>query len=57
MSGGRYRSLFPDRPPLEVDEAALHAVGRPGGPCEWQPTLPGRRAGSFGLADILVPAR
>jgi hypothetical protein len=24
---------------------------------EWQPTLPGRRAGSFGLADILVPPR
>ena len=22
---------------------------------EWKPTLPGRRAGSFGLADILVP--
>ncbi len=24
---------------------------------EWQPTVPGRRAGSFGLADILVPPR
>ena len=24
---------------------------------EWEPTLPGRAAGSFGLADILVPAR
>ena len=23
----------------------------------WQPTLPGRREGSFGLADILVPPR
>jgi hypothetical protein len=23
---------------------------------EWMPTLPSRRAGSFGLADILVPA-
>ena len=24
---------------------------------EWRPTLPGRRAGRFGLADILVPPR
>ena len=32
--GGRYRSLFPDLPALEVDEAALHALGRPGGPCD-----------------------
>jgi hypothetical protein len=32
--GGRYGSLFPDLPPLEVDEAALHALGRPGGPCD-----------------------
>jgi hypothetical protein len=23
----------------------------------WQPTLRGRRVGSFGLADILVPPR
>jgi len=33
-NGGRYRSLIPDLPPLEVDEAALHALGRPGGPCD-----------------------
>jgi hypothetical protein len=26
--GGRYRSLFPDLPALEADEAALHALGR-----------------------------
>jgi heme peroxidase len=32
--GGRYRSLFEDLPPLEVDEDALHALGRPGGPCD-----------------------
>ena len=32
--GGRYRSLFPELPALEVDEAALHALGRPGGPCD-----------------------
>jgi hypothetical protein len=32
--GGRYRSLFEDLPPLRVDEAALHALGRPGGPCD-----------------------
>ena len=34
IDGGRYRSLFPDLPALEVDEAALHALGRPGGPCD-----------------------
>ncbi len=34
LSGGRYRSLFEALPPLEVDEAALHALGRPGGPCD-----------------------
>jgi len=33
-NGGRYRSLIPDLPPLEVDEVALHALGRPGGPCD-----------------------
>jgi hypothetical protein len=32
--GGRYRSLFADLPPLLVDEDALHALGRPGGPCD-----------------------
>jgi hypothetical protein len=32
--GGRYRSLFPELPALEADEAALHALGRPGGPCD-----------------------
>jgi Animal haem peroxidase len=32
--GGRYRSLFPELPALEVDETALHALGRPGGPCD-----------------------
>jgi hypothetical protein len=34
IDGGRYRSLFPDLPALEVDETALHALGRPGGPCD-----------------------
>jgi len=32
--GGRYRPLFEDLPPLRVDEHALHALGRPGGPCD-----------------------
>jgi Animal haem peroxidase len=32
--GGRYRSLFEDLPPLRGDEEALHALGRPGGPCD-----------------------
>jgi hypothetical protein len=34
VAGGRYRSLFEDLPPLLVDERALHALGRPGGPCD-----------------------
>ena len=32
--GGRYRPLFDDLPPLQVDEEALHELGRPGGPCD-----------------------
>ncbi len=32
--GGRYRKLFPDLTALIVDEASLHALGRPGGPCD-----------------------
>jgi hypothetical protein len=32
--GGRYRSLLEDLPPLQVDEEALHGLGRPGGPCD-----------------------
>jgi hypothetical protein len=32
--GGRYQRLFEDLPPLEVDEQALHALGRPGGPSD-----------------------
>src|SRR3954470_12880808 len=32
--GGRYRLLFEDLPPLEVDEHALRALGQPGGPCD-----------------------
>jgi hypothetical protein len=34
IHGGRYRSLFPELPPLTVDEEALHALGRAGGPCD-----------------------
>ncbi len=34
ISGGRYRKLFPHLVPLAIDEAALHALGRPGGPCD-----------------------
>jgi len=32
--GGRYRRMFEDLPALDVDEQALHALGRPGGPCD-----------------------
>jgi hypothetical protein len=41
MDGGRYRSLFPDLPALEADEAALHSLGRPGGPCDLGLDVPG----------------
>jgi Animal haem peroxidase len=34
IHGGRYRSLFEDLTELHVDEEALHALGRPGGPCD-----------------------
>jgi hypothetical protein len=34
IHGGRYRALFDDLPPLQADEEALHALGRPGGPCD-----------------------
>ena len=34
LRSGQYRSLFDDLPPLIVDEDALHALGRPGGPCD-----------------------
>lgn len=33
-SGGRYRSMFAQLPALRADETALHALGRPGGPCD-----------------------
>jgi hypothetical protein len=32
--GGRYRLLFDDLPAFRADETALHALGRPGGPCD-----------------------
>ena len=32
--GGRYKRMFPDLAPLDADEEALHALGRPGGPCD-----------------------
>ncbi len=32
--GGRYRRMFPQLQALDVDEQALHALGRPGGPCD-----------------------
>jgi hypothetical protein len=34
IHGGRYRPLFGELAPLEVDERSLHALGRPGGPCD-----------------------
>jgi hypothetical protein len=42
VSGGRYRSLFEDLPPLSVDEKALHELGRPGGPCDLAVDVTGR---------------
>jgi hypothetical protein len=43
--GGRYRLLFEDLPPLEVDEEVLRELGRPGGehfgPCPVFPDLMG----------------
>jgi hypothetical protein len=42
INGGRYRSLFGDLPPLVVDEEALHALGRPGGPCDLGADADGR---------------
>ena len=32
--GGGYRRLFPDLDPLECEDDALHALGRPGGACD-----------------------
>src|SRR5262249_14683729 len=34
ISRGGYRSLFDDLPPLDIDDDALHVLGRPGGPCD-----------------------
>jgi len=47
IHGGRYRSLFADLPALRVDAEALHALGRPGGPCD---------LGAAGGADARVAA-
>src|SRR5688572_27676476 len=49
ISGGRYRLLFDDLPPLHVDEPSLHELGRPGGPCDLG-------AGSADRADSHVAA-
>src|SRR4051812_952160 len=51
INGGRYRSLFDDLPPLRVDEEALHALGRPGGPCDL-----GVEVGGDARADSRVAA-
>jgi hypothetical protein len=37
---------------IDADPASFRSVDP-----DWQPTLQGRRPGSFGLADILVPPR
>jgi hypothetical protein len=34
VSPRSYSSLFEDLPPLDIDEGAMHALGRPGGPCD-----------------------
>jgi hypothetical protein len=31
---GRYQRLFPELPPLDCDDDALHALGRVGGVCD-----------------------
>jgi Animal haem peroxidase len=41
ISGGRYRSLFEDLAPLRADDTALHALGRPAGPCDLGEDPPG----------------
>jgi hypothetical protein len=35
LFGGRYRLLFEGLAPLSVDETILHALGAPGGPCDF----------------------
>jgi hypothetical protein len=37
-AGGTYQRLFPELPPLDCDDAQLHALGRAGGTCD---TVPG----------------
>src|SRR4051795_6919377 len=55
--GGRYRSLFPDLPALEADEAAVHALGRAVGPCDLgidfpdRPTVASRRCGRSSVSS------
>jgi Animal haem peroxidase len=41
-AGGAYRRLFPELPPLDCDDDALHALGRAGGACD---TVPDAGAG------------
>ena len=36
---------------IDADPASFRSIDP-----DWAPTLPARRAGAFGLADILVPA-
>jgi hypothetical protein len=33
-AGGDYRRLFPELDPLDCEDEALHALGRPGGTCD-----------------------
>ncbi|HEV2825776.1 MAG TPA: hypothetical protein VG035_11325, partial [Actinomycetota bacterium] len=33
-AGGDYRRLFPELDPLDCEDEALHALGRPGGACD-----------------------
>jgi hypothetical protein len=42
LGGARYRSLFEGLPPLHADERALHALGRPGGPCDFGANMSGK---------------
>jgi hypothetical protein len=48
--GGRYARMFTDLPPLEVDEALLHAIGSAGGACD------GSEAEGSGADDARVAA-
>ena len=50
--GGRYRRLFDDLSPLDVDERRLHQLGRPGGPCDVGVEFSGEERSDFGPCPV-----